>query len=333
MEGAGGAGAAGPLLQPVLITGASGFIGTHLARRLLRAGVHVRGLDVVPASEPRLEFFRGDLARPESLLPAVRGARTVFHCARWAGHPPTWAAARAVDVAGTAGLLEACLRAGVERVVHISSVAVYGPTRRAVITEETPLWPADPYGQSKVDAEPSVARAARRGLQAVILRPGLVYGPGALGGTVNPVRRIMRGLPVLADGGRGIANPIYIEHLLDALVAAATRKGVAGLAFNVSDGDVTWREFLGHYARMCGRPLRSAPAAAVWLFGLAMEVRGALTRRPPLTHRSLTHYMTRRTRLSTFKARSVLGWTPRHPMEATMAETERWLHEARILVR
>lgn len=126
MEGAGDAGAAGPLLQPVLITGASGFIGTHLARRLLRAG-----------------------------------------------HPPIWAATCAVDVAGTEGLSQACLDAGVERVVHISSIAVYGPTRRAVITEETPFWPTDPYGQSKVDAETAPGRPGRCGHTRGGRRPGL----------------------------------------------------------------------------------------------------------------------------------------------------------------
>ncbi len=318
--------------DPVLITGVNGFIGAHLAERLLRAGVRVRGLDVVRAEHgPGVEFLQGDLTLPDTLPPAVRGARVVFHCARWNGSPPSWAAARAIDVTGAGNLLAACLHAGVERVVHLSSAAVYGPTRRAVITEAAPFWPVDAYGQSKVGAEEAVARAVRQGLPVVTLRPGLAYGPGAFGGTVNPVRRIMAGQSVLADGGRGIANPIYIEHLLDALIAAATREDVAGQAFNIADGNVPWREFFGYYARMCRRPLRSSPAFAVWLFGLATEVLGTVTRRPPLTHRSIVHYMTRPTHYSTEKARTLLGWSPALSMDAAMEETGRWLRDARIL--
>ncbi len=318
--------------DPVLITGVNGFIGAHLAERLLRAGVRVRGLDVVRGEGgPRVEFFPGDLTVPDTLPPALRGARVVFHCARWNGAPPHRTAARAIDITGTATLLGACRRTGVERVVHLSSVTVYGPTRRAVITEQTPFWPADIYGQSKVAAEEIVARAVRQGLPVVTLRPGQAYGPRAFGGTVNPVRRIMTGRPVLADGGRGIANPIYIEHLLDALIAAATRENVAGQAFNVADDNLAWREFFGYYSRMCRRPLRSSPAFAVWLFGLATEVLGTVTRRPPLTHRSIMHYMTRPTHYSTEKARAVLGWSPARPMAEAMADTERWLREARII--
>jgi len=294
--------------DPVLITGVNGFIGAYLAERLLRAGVRVRGLDVVRAEHrPRVEFFQGDLTVPDNLPPAVRGARVVVHCARWNGSPPNSEAARAIDITGTGNLLAACLHAGVERVVHLSSVAVYGPTRRAVITEETPFWPVDAYGRSKVAAEDMVARAVQQGLPVVTLRPGLAYGPRAFGGTVNPARQIMAGWPVLAAGGRGIANPVYIEHLLDALIAAATREKVAGQAFNVADDNLPWREFFGYYARMCRRPLRSSPAFAVWLFGLATEVLGTVTRRPPLTHRTLVHYMTRPTRCSTEKPAGCWG--------------------------
>src|SRR3989304_2269969 len=108
-----------------------------------------RGGGVRRGPGPRVEPRQGDLPVPDSLLPAVRGARVVVHCARWNGSPPTREAARAIDITGTGNLLAACLHAGVQRVVHLSSVAVYGPTRRALITEETPFWPADASGQSK----------------------------------------------------------------------------------------------------------------------------------------------------------------------------------------
>lgn len=311
--------------------GASGLIGSRLARRLLDEGVRVRGTDVVPPADRRLEFAPADLVQPRTLGRVLAGAGTVIHCARWAGTPPSLGAAYAVDVTGTDNLLAACLDAGVERVVCMSSIAVYGPTRDAVISEDTPRRPADFYGRIKRQAEDAAWRAAAAGLPVTVLRAGLVYGPRAAGGTVRPVRRILAGLPVLVNGGGGWAHPVYIDNLLDAVLAAAASPHAAGHAVNVVDDTVTWREFFGHYGRMCRRPLRSAPAVAVWVAGLACEVASALIRRPLPATRSLVPYTTRRTRISTARARDLLGWAPARSLATAMAETERWLRDARIL--
>lgn len=318
----------------VLITGVNGFIGSHLAERLLREGVRVRGLDIARRDGgPRVEFFHGDVTDPESLRAAVRGCQVVFHCARWNGQPRTWDAPHAIDVAGTANLLEACLQAGVTRVVHLSSIVVYGPTHRAMITEDTPLWPVGVYGTSKVGAERRVEHAIRKGLHVVTLRSGQAYGPRALGGTLAPIRWLQAGGPILVNGGTGITHPIYISHLMDALLAAATREGVAGEAFNVADGNVSWREFYGHYARMSRRSLRSFPYPGIWLLGLAAEAMAALGGLPPRLDRASVQYMTRRSHFSTEKARSVLGWAPAMSMDQAMEETERWLRDTGVLRR
>ncbi len=322
------------LAGPALITGVSGFIGSHLAGRLLQEGIPVRGLDVVRREDgPRVEFFQGDLTDPASLRAPLRGCQIVFHCAKWTGQPRTWDAPNAIDVAGTANLLEACLDAGVARVVHLSSVVVYGPTRLNIITEDTSLWPVGVYGTSKVGAERSVDRAVRNGLGVVILRCGQAYGPGAPGGTLTPIRWLQAGRPLLVNGGTGIAHPIYIAHLLDAALAAATREGITGEAFNVADGNVSWREFYGHYARMSGRGLRSVPALGVWLLALGAEMLGTLGGGPPVLERAAVRYMTRRSHFSTEKARTILGWSPAMSMGEAMEETERWLRDAGILAR
>ncbi|MDQ7830083.1 MAG: NAD(P)-dependent oxidoreductase [Armatimonadota bacterium] len=313
------------------MTGVAGLIGSRLAHRLVDNGVSVRGMDVVPPAAARVTFIPRDLREPRGLSAALAGARAVIHCARWAGIPPSRAAAEAVEVEGTANLLAACLDAGVERVVCMSSVAVYGPTRTPLITEDTPRRPADFYGRIKRRVEEAAAGAGARGLAVTVVRAGLVYGPRATGGTVHPVRRILAGRPVLASGGRGYAHPVYIDNLIDAVLAASSAADAVGQAINVVDGDVTWREFFGHYARMCRRPLRSAPAAAVWLVGLASEMAAALLRRPLPAARSLAHFTTRRTRVSTVRAREILGWAPRYSLAEAMAETERWLRDARIV--
>lgn len=319
---------------PVLITGVSGFIGTHLAERLLREGIRVRGLDVIRREDgPRIEFHYGDLTNPVSLRAPVENCEIVFHLAKWTGRPWTWEAASAIDVAGTTNLLESCRDAGTRRVVHLSSIVVYGPTRRDVITEDTPLWPVGAYGTAKVGAERSVDAAIRGGVPVVTVRSGQAYGPRAPGGTITPIRWLQAGRPLLVNGGSGITHPIYISHLLDALLSAATRDGIDGEAFNVADGNVSWREFLGHYARMSGRPLRSFPAAGMWILALGSEFLGAVRRRPPRLDRGSVAYMTRRSLFSIEKARGALGWSPTMSMDQAMIETERWLKDAGFLAR
>ncbi len=322
---------------PVLVTGAGGFIGGRLCTRLAGAGVPVRGLvrrteQAAELAVHGVEPVWGDLTRPQDLRAAVAGCRVVVHCAAWMGQPWSWEAAHATNVEGTRELAEAALRAGVSRFVHLSSISVYGPTTAAVIDEQTPLWPLGPYRATKIAGEAEVAAAARRGLPSAILRPGQVFGPGdrRLAGLI--LRWLSRGRPLLVDGGGGRCHPLYIENLLDAVVAAAAPQAPQGV-FNVADGDVPWREFLGHYACMAGRRLRSLPARAVWVLALGTEVAGALTRRPPRGHRAELGYLLRHSHYSTERVREELGWRPRVPLEEAMAETAAWLREAGMLER
>jgi len=317
---------------PVLIVGASGFIGRALAARVAAAGSRVRGLDIVRRDDGvPMEFVQADLRDLRSLLPVVEDSRLVFHCARWAGQPRSREAAYATDVLGTANLLEACRQVGVARVLYLSSVTVYGPTTVPVITEATPCWPVGTYSASKVEAEHKVQAACHAGVPVVTLRPGQAYGPGSLGGTIEPIRWLAAGRPVLVDGGHGITHPVYIAHLLDAMVAAATAHGVEGQTFNIADGDFHWREFYSHYARMVRRPLRSVPAIAVWLAGLGAETVGWLTARPQDLDRATVRYLTRMSSYSTQRARTVLGWRPSRSIDEAMDETERWLYQAGVL--
>ncbi|MGH2348053.1 MAG: NAD-dependent epimerase/dehydratase family protein [bacterium] len=322
-----------PVMEgPVLIVGVSGFIGRTLAARLASAGVRVRGLDIVRRDDATaIEFVQADLTDRQSLPKAVDGSRVVFHCARWAGQPRSEEAAYLIDVVGTANLLEACRQVGVARLVYMSSITFYGPTTIPVITEATPSWPVGAYGRSKAQAEERVQAAYRAGVPVVTLRPGQAYGPGSLGGTIEPIRWLAAGRPVLVNGGAGITSPVYIAHLIDAMVAAGTIEGIEGQAFNIADGDFPWREFYGHYARMVGRPLRSVPAFAVWIAGLGAEAIGWLTARPQDLDRAAVRYLTRKSSFATERARTVLGWHPARSTNETMEETERWLHEAGVL--
>lgn len=321
---------------PVLVTGAGGFIGGQLTRRLLGQGGRVRVLvrSTQQATALRAlgaEPVLGDLTARAGLAEAVRECALVFHCAGWMGSPWSWEAARAVNIEGTRALAEAAAAAGVRRFVHVSSISVYGPTTAETIDEQTPLWPLGPYRATKIGAEEAVADVRRRGLSTVILRPGQVFGPGDRRLSALVLRWLERGLPVLVGGGGGHCYPIYIENFNDALLLAAMSPEADGLVFNVADGDVPWREFLAYYARMGGYPLRSTPAWLVRGITLGMEAAGVLTGGPARGYRPDIGYFMRKSRYSTRQAREILGWNPRVSLEEAMGTTRAWLAAAGLL--
>jgi len=320
----------------VLVTGAGGFIGSRLAERLAELGHQVRGLvrqrEQAAALVSRgIQPVVGDLRRPGDLGSAISGCSIVYHCASWMGEPPSWEAASAVNREGTRHLLEASLAARVVRFIHVSTISVYGPTPERIIDEHTPLWPLGSYRASKIAAEREVEEASRRGLETVVVRPGQVFGPGdrRLAGMV--VRWLSRGLPVLVDGGSGFCHPLYVDNLIDALLAAAGAEHATGQVFNLADCDMRWREFLGHYARMTGRPLRSIPSWVVRAIARGTEGVATITRRPAWLPTDEVTYFLRTSRYSSARAQQALQWAPRVAMDDAMGVTEAWLRRAGLL--
>jgi nucleoside-diphosphate-sugar epimerase len=320
-------------VRTALVTGAGGFIGGHMADRLARTGIAVRGLIRKPAQTADLEARNirgiiGDLLVAESLIPAVAGCDLVVHCAAWVHTPFSRNAAPEVNSVGTRHLIQACLAARARRVVHVSSISVYGPTSDPVIDETARLWPLGPYRSSKIAGEREVELARAQGLETVIVRPGQVFGPGdiTLSGFIR--RRLHRGLPLVVDGGTGFCHPVYVDNLVDALMAAALAPQAVGLIFNVADGDVPWHEFLGYFAHMDGRPLRSVPAWMVRGMVTILEGVALVARRPPLFTRAELGYALRKSHYCTQRARTVLGWTPRVSLKEAMDRTEAWLRQA-----
>ncbi len=314
----------------VLVTGATGFIGGHIAERLLAQQAHLR---VVVRRPERAEALRragaevraGDLTDPPTLRGCCEDIEIVFHCGAWLGTPYTVVASRAANVHGTRAMAEEALRARVQRFVHLSSIAFYGPVRSGVVTEETPPWPGvDLYGDSKIAGEDALREVAARGLPCVITRPGMVYGPRSRGWTIRLVQWIAQRRPAMVAGGGGYARPIFIENLLDALILCALRP-VDGEAFTLIDANIRWREFLQQYAQMVGRSPRSVSYRTAWFIALADEVRALLTRRPPRVRRTALGYAVSRAMFSTEKAHRLLGWTPRYSMEEAMSTTKTWL--------
>ncbi|MFI4989336.1 MAG: aminotransferase class III-fold pyridoxal phosphate-dependent enzyme [Solirubrobacterales bacterium] len=326
-----------------LVTGASGFIGGRLAKRLVAEGYQVRCLvraasDTSQLERLGVELAVGDLNSERSLTRAVEGCNYVFHCGALVSDWATTQEITQTNVQGTRSLLEASAGASVERFIHFSTTDVYGhPSANGAATEETysasgfSNW----YAQSKLLAEAEVRRAeAERSLDAVILRPATVYGPGSRD-VVGEIARAIRGRNMLlVGGGRAIAGLCYVDNLIDAAVLALDHEAAPGQAFNVSDGlDVTWRQFTDGLAEGLGyaKVRWSLPYWMASGVGFSLEHGYRLLRRttgvsaPPLLSRQAVQVLGRNQDFSNRRARETLGWEPRVDYAAGLDATLAWL--------
>lgn len=208
-----------------LITGGAGFLGINLARHLLARGAAVTVLDVAEFDYPerdRVRAVRGDVRDPEAVSRALEGAGTVVHAA---AALPLYSEADIVstEVDGTRNVLEAALRQGVERAVHVSTTAVYGVPDRSPIREDDPLVGVGPYGRAKIRAEELCLEYRRRGLCVPILRPKSFVGPERLGvfALLYDWAASGRGFPVLGSGENRY-QLLDVEDLCEAIRLAAT---------------------------------------------------------------------------------------------------------------
>jgi len=324
-----------------LITGASGFIGGRLAQRLTLEGRKVRCLvrassDTSALDELDVELFVGDLTDADSLAGAVRGAHHVLHCGALVSDWATVAEIVRINVHGTRDLLAASAHASVRRFIHVSSTDVYGYPDGAQIEETHSAtrfrnW----YAQTKLQAEAEVRRVERASaLDAVILRPATVYGPGSKDVVGEIARAIRAHNMLLIDHGRVVAGLCYVENLIDAALLACHHEAARGLAFNVSDGiDVTWRAFTDGLAAGLGAPpvrwsLPYRPASAIAFLlehGYRLLRRSTGLRTAPLLSRQAVQVLGRNQDFSNRRARDLLGWTPRVDYPTGLQATLAWL--------
>jgi nucleoside-diphosphate-sugar epimerase len=326
-----------------LITGATGFIGGHLARRLAAAGFTFRclvrtGRDIAELERIGAQIVRGDLTDPCSLAKAVEGARHVFHCGALVTDWATTGEIAAVNVAGTRSLLQASADAGVARFIHLSTTDVYGyPDRPDIDETYTAARFRNWYAQSKLEAEVEVRRAeTRSGLATVILRPATIYGPGSKEVVGEIARAIRARHMLLIDGGRPVAGLCFVENLVDAAMLALQHDAAPGKAFNVTDGlSTTWRQFTDDLAAGLGAPRvrLSLPYRSAYVVGLALEegyrlLRGAtgLTL-PALLSRQAVQVLGKGQDFSNRKARETIGWNPRVSYVDGLQATLAWLED------
>lgn len=319
---------AGPL---ALVTGGAGFVGSHLVQALLAAGHPVRVLDLAdPGDRPAgVDLVKADIRDAPAVRRACEGAVTVFHCVAMVPLARDRRAFWSVNRDGTAVLLSACRAAGVRKVVHVSSSAVFGVPPTNPVDETVAPVPGEEYGRAKMAAEELCLAEARRGLDVTILRPRTVMGPGRLGIMQVLFEWVLEGhnIPVLGPGDN-LYQFIDVRDLSDACLRAAARRGPA--VYNVgAERFGTMRETLEGLVRHAGTPsrVRSVPMApAVCLMRLA----GALGLSPLGAYHALMYG--RSLYFDTGRARRDLDWSPRFSNVESFSDSYDWYVTHRDLV-
>ncbi len=327
---------------PVLVTGATGFLGDALVRRLLRADVPVRALVRTQTKAALLagrgaETIVGDLGDDDALAAAVHEVTVVFHLAGKLYEP--WEPPdeyRRTHVDGTKRLIEHARRQDrIERFVHCSTTGVFGRTGDAPADEEARFQPTNVYEQTKAEAELAVRAACDDGLPAVVARPGLVYGPGDmhLAGFFRSVLQ-RRFRPI---GHRTVwLHPIYIDDMTDAFVRCAVYPNVIGECFNIAGPDpVSLDELAAAIAQAAG--VRPGPGhiplpAARALAAVGDALPPALRRSFPLTSSRLD-FLTHSRVYSVTKAEKLLDFVAPTELRSGVVRTVLWYREHGYLPR
>ncbi|MDP2786965.1 MAG: SDR family oxidoreductase [Pseudomonadota bacterium] len=295
----------------LLITGASGFIGGALCETLIRAGY-----DVVPAVREARgmpnERVVGEIGPDTDWCEALRGAQAVVHLAarvhvmRDEASDPL-DAFRSVNTEGTLNLARQCAAAGVRRFVFISSVKVNGEGRESAYTESDLPAPQDAYAISKWEAEQGLREIeSATGLEVVILRPPLVYGPGVGANFLRLMRSVEKGWPLPFGRVENRRSLLYLGNFTDAIRLCLEHPVAAGKTFLLSDGeDVSSAALVRRMARAMNRPARLLPVPVSWL-----RTAGALVGRSADMERLLGSLTVNSTQI-----RRELGWRPPFSLE------------------
>ena len=228
--------------ERTLVTGAGGFIGGRAVEALLELGADVvpgirRWSTAARVGRYPIDPVQCDLMDPDELARVLDGVDSVVHCAVGDSR---------VTIEGTRNLLQAALDAGVRRVVHVSTIDVYGRAEGTVDESHPFAETGREYGDSKIGAEQVCQTFVARGLEVVILRPTIVYGPFSELWTVEPAQRLANGSWLLpATSCQGTCNLVYVDDLVRAIILALDAPGVSGAAFNINGPDrVTWQDYV-----------------------------------------------------------------------------------------
>jgi nucleoside-diphosphate-sugar epimerase len=304
----------------VLITGAGGFIGSHLVDHQLECGYHVRAVDLHldqlrhQAAHPCLEAICGDITEKDVIQKLVEDAEIIYHLA--SAHLDVRLSDehyRRVNVVATLSLLEAARQAGVRRFVHCSSVGVIGDVEHPPANETTECHPVNIYERTKLEGERAVLDFARRtGFPVVVVRPAWVYGPRCPR-TARLIRTISKGRFPIFGSGKNLRHPVYISDMIRGMELCAEKPNIDGEVFIIAgETPVESRELVSMVRQQLNirTPQIYLPIFLGQVAGLALESTFKfIGRQPPFSRRSMDFFLKHNT-YTIAKAQSKLNYHP-----------------------
>jgi dihydroflavonol-4-reductase len=320
---------------PVLVTGATGFLGHTLCPYLVERGYRLRAL-IRPSSSwgflrpLEVELAWGDIRNAAAVRAATEGCQAVVHAA---GKFRFWGPRKdffAINLEGTRNALEAARQSGVEKFIYISTIAIAGAPRTGVtIDEGYPPAPRDDYQHSKLEAERLTLRYHQgHGVPALVLRPGALYGPGGR----YAFNRLffedpLKGLPLQMHRGQHVTFPIYIRDAAQG-IDLALRHGRPGEVYNISGRSLSHREINSTVDRLLGYRIQrfNAPAWAMLALARAWTWLSRFTGQEPYYPINLAFYVFYDWEVSSEKAQRELGFVPT-PFEKGARATLAWYRE------
>jgi len=315
----------------VLITGAGGFIGSHLVDSQLEQGHEVRVIDLHldllrhQSAHPRLEAIRGDITDDERVKEIVAGVDIVYHLA--SAHLDVSLSDdhyRRVNVEGTLSLLEAAREAGVKRFVHCSSVGVIGDVENPPADETTACQPTNIYEQTKLEGEKAALEFSQRtGFPVVVVRPAWVYGPRCPR-TAKLMRTISKGRFPFFGKGQNMRHPVYISDAVKGLELCESAEGVKGEVFIIAgENAVPVYELVEVISTELDvkPPKLHLPIALGLLGGYSLEVAFKLIgKAPPFSRRSVDFFL-KHNAYDINKAKRMLGYRPQFDLHTGIQKT------------
>lgn len=329
----------------ILVTGGTGFVGSHLTERLLESEYEVRVLVRHPTQDypltwlgnDKVRVIRGDITDNSSIQRAVEGVNVVFHLAAQLGK---WRVPEAeyhrINAYGTQALLQECLKASVEHFIYLSTAGVMGRLKHIPADEEHPCSPLFPYQKSKYEAELKIKEAIeKQDFPAIIIRPSHVYGPRDPS-TIGLLKmiRLLKVFPLIG-GGTSLFQPLYVADLVNALILFMKRgdNTVKKLYHIAGPQTVTMREFISLSARIMGVRLRAVSIPQPFARAVASISEGLghiLHREPPLT-RSRLEFFGHDQAYSISKVQQDTGFVPQVGISEGLFRTIEWYKENGLL--
>jgi nucleoside-diphosphate-sugar epimerase len=280
------------------------------------------------------EVFVGNITDRNSIEDGVRGCQIIFHFAAALPKPNPWSYFRLVNVKGTRMLAEVALKEHVERFIFASTVWVYGLDARRDTSETSDRHPSGyPYCDTKLESENLVRRLVKeQNLPAIIIQPSEVYGPRDESWTLGPIRRIKSGRMILINNGNGLIHPIFIDDLVDGILAAACRGKIGESYILCGQEIVTLREYYGYFAHMVGQEkMNSVSGTFLLAVATLAEWLAAITKRPPFLRKGSIKSEMLQATYSGKKACDHLDFLPKTTMKKGMRCTEEWLRSCNII--